>query len=117
LQLLVQRGDVFRANLNPKEGSEQAGIRPVIVVSRDAINKSSPVIIIVPCTDAANKPRMYPSHVRFTAGSCGFTMDTIATCEQIRAISKTRLSDKIGTLTRADLTSIEAAIKIAIDLP
>jgi mRNA interferase MazF len=117
LQLPVQRGEIYRANLNPKEGSEQDGIRPVVVVSRDAINRSSPVIVIVPCTDAANKTKVYPSHVRFKAGTSGLTMDSIATCEQVRAISKTRLKARLGILSRADMASIEAAIKIALDLP
>ncbi len=113
----VQRGDVFEANLNPSKGSEQGGKRPVIVVSRDAINKSSPVIVVIPCTDAANKSRVYPSHVRLAVGAGGLTLESIAICEQVRAISKDRIETHLGTLSRADLARIEAALKITLDLP
>ena len=56
------RGDVFSARLDPTEGSEQAGTRPVIVVSRDSINANSPVVVVIPVTDAGNVKRLYPSH-------------------------------------------------------
>ncbi len=115
--LPVQRGDVYRADLNPTQGSEQDGVRPVLIVSRDAINKSSPVVVIVPFTDAANKTKTYPSHVRFKAGTAGLTMDSVAICEQVRAINKTRLRASLGSLSRIEMTSIEAALKIALDLP
>ena len=115
--LPVQRGDVYRANLHPTEGSEQDGVRPVLIVSRDAINKSSPVVVVVPFTDAGNKTKTYPSHVRFQAGTAGLTMDSVAVCEQIRAISKTRLKTALGSLSRVEMTSIEAALKITLDLP
>ena len=59
----MRRGDIFNARLNPTEGSEQAGIRPVVVVSRDAINKNSSVVVIVPLTKATNVKRSYPSNV------------------------------------------------------
>jgi mRNA interferase MazF len=117
LLLPVQRGDVFRADLYPTQGPEQDGIRPVLVVSRDAINASSPVVIIVPFTDAGNKTKTYPSQVRFKAGTAGLTLDSIALCEQVRAISKTRLRSALGRLSRAEMTSIEAALKITLDLP
>ena len=117
MQLPVQRGEVYRANLHPTEGAEQDGVRPVLIVSRDAINRSSPVVIIVPLTDAANKTKVYPSHVRFKAGTAGLSMDSIAVCEQIRAISKTRLKQRLGNLSRSDMTAIEAAMKITLDLP
>jgi mRNA interferase MazF len=117
LLLPVQRGDVLLANLQPTEGSEQSGTRPVIVVSRDAINKNSPVVVVVPFTDAANKTRIYPSHVRFKAGVAGLTIDSIAVCEQIRAISKTRFKNLLGKLTKSEMASIDAAIQITLDLP
>jgi mRNA interferase MazF len=117
LQLPVQRGDVYRANLTPTEGPEQDGVRPVLIVSRDAINRSSPLVVVIPLTDAANKTKIYPSHVRFKAGTAGLTMDSVALCEQVRAISKTRLKQKMGTLTRPEMTSVEAALKITLDLP
>lgn len=113
----IMRGDVFMANLEPHEGSEQGGTRPIVVISRDALNNSSPVVVIVPVTEAANKKKIYPSHVRAASGKGGLTMDSVIVCEQMRAISKTRLVRQIGKFDRAMMTSIEAAIKITLDLP
>ena len=115
--LPIERGDVLRANLHPTEGSEQDGIRPVVVISRDAINRNSPVVVIVPFTDAANKSKIYPSHVQFKAGTAGLSMDSIAICEQVRAISKGRFKAQLGKLNRSELARIEAALKITLDLP
>lgn len=110
------RGDVFTARLDPSEGSEQGGTRPAVVVSRDAINKYSPVVVIAPITDAANKKKLYPSHVKVPSGMGGLSMDSIVICEQVRAISKTRLTRQIGKFEKATMTSIEAALKITLDL-
>jgi mRNA interferase MazF len=113
----VLRGDVFLANLEPHEGSEQGGTRPVVVISRDALNKYSPVVVIAVITDAANKTKFYPSHVRVANSKGGLTMDSIVMCEQVRAISKTRLIKPLGKFDKPTMTSIEAALKITLDLP
>ena len=110
------RGDVFMANLDPSEGSEQGGTRPVVVVSRDALNQFSPVVVVASITDAANKKKIYPSHVKVLAGIGGLTMDSIVICEQVRAISKTRLERMLGKFDTPTMTSIEAALKITLDL-
>ena len=110
------RGDVFMANLEPSEGSEQGGTRPVVVVSRDAINKFSPIVVVCSITDAANKKKVYPSHVRVSAGTGGLRLDSIVICEQIRAISKTRLKGSLGKFDKSTMTNIEAALKITLDL-
>jgi mRNA interferase MazF len=113
----VQRGDVLTANLEPVQGSEQGGSRPVVVISRDAINRSSPVVVICPITDAENKTKVYPSHVRVPAGTAGLRLDSIVVCEQVRAINKTRLMTPVGKFDKRVMTSIEAALKITLDLP
>jgi mRNA interferase MazF len=113
----VLRGDVFSASLEPVEGSEQGGTRPVVVISRDALNAASPVVVIAPMTDAGNKKKIYPSHVQVAAGTGGLTMDSIVVCEQIRAISKTRLRRSLGKFDRTVMTRIETALKITLDLP
>ncbi len=105
------------ARLSPTEGSEQSGTRPVLVVSRDAINKNNPIVVVVPLTDASNKTRVYPSHVRFHAGDAGLPLDSTAMCEQVRAISKATLTSHLGRVTRPQMVSVEAAVKIALDLP
>jgi mRNA interferase MazF len=111
------RGDVFMANLEPHEGSEQGGTRPVVIVSRDALNIVSPVVVVCSITEAANKKKTYPSHVRVSAGTGGLTLESIVVCEQVRAISKTRLRQQRGKFDRTVMTSIEAALKITLDLP
>ena len=111
------RGDVFMANLEPVQGSEQGGARPIVVVSRDALNQFSPVIVVCSITDAANKKKFYPSHVKVTAGAGGLVLDSIVVCEQVRAISKNRLSRQIGKFDRQVMASIDTALKITLDLP
>lgn len=111
------KGDVYLAVLNPTQGSEQSGTRPVIIVSRDAINQNSPVVIVVPLTDRKNKTRLYPSHVEIKSGEGGTTMDSVALCEQVRAIARTRLTKSLGRLPANRISQINAALKIALDLP
>lgn len=113
---MIRRGDVYQARLDPTEGSEQEGERPVVVVSRDAINQSSPVIVIVPLTDRANKKKIYPSHVILKAGEGGLKLESVALAEQVRAISKTRLLKQLGHLAPQSITAVAAALKIALDL-
>ncbi len=113
----VLRGDVFLASLEPVEGSEQGGTRPVVVVSRDAINRFSSVVVVAPLTDAANKRRVYPSQVKIPAGIGGLRLESIVICEQVRAISKNRLKRHMGRLDRAMMASVENALKITLDLP
>jgi mRNA interferase MazF len=113
----MRRGDVYQADLNPVQGSEQAGTRPVIIVSRDAINENSPVIIVVPLTGAENKSKLYPTHILLNAGTGGLTKDSIALAEQVRAITKTRLRVNVGQLRHDHMRLISTALKIAMDLP
>jgi len=113
----VLRGDVFMAGLEPVEGSEQGGTRPVVVISRNALNEFSTIVVVAPITDAANKKKIYPSHVPVPIGVGGLTMDSIVVCEQVRAINKTRLKRSLGKFDRTIMTRIEAALKITLDLP
>ncbi len=104
------------AQLDPTRGSEQAGVRPVIVVSRDAINRNSSVVICVPCTDAANCRRIYPSQVLLPKGVAGLPLGSVAMCEQVRAITVARLKTQIGRLDRHSLNAVEDRLRIALDL-
>ena len=113
----MKRGDVYQTVLNPTVGSEQSGIRPAIIVSRDAINSSSPVVVIVPLTDRSNKRNLYPSHVEMKMNEAGLTVDSVVLCEQVRAIARTRLRTHLGHVTNHRMSQINAAIKIALDLP
>jgi|SRR5258708_7480229 mRNA interferase MazF len=111
-----KRADIFLARLDPIEGSEQAGTRPVIVVSRDAINANSPVVVVVPVTDAANPKRVYPSHVWLPKGSGGLRMDSIAKTEQIRAIQTSRFLGYYGMLAPRQMTQLDEAVRITLAL-
>ena len=113
---MPKRGDVYKARLDPSEGSEQAGERPVIIMSRDAINQSSPVVVIVPVTDRSHKARIYPSHVVLKTGEGGLTKESVALGEQVRAINKTRFTGYVGHLSNNSITQIGAALKITLDL-
>jgi len=110
------RGDVFSARLDPAEGSEQAGTRPVVVISRDSINTNSPVVVVVPITDAANVKRLYPSHAQLSKSAGGLKMDSVAKAEQIRAIQVSRFVGYYGRLDRDVFGRIEEAIKITLAL-
>jgi mRNA interferase MazF len=88
----------------------------VIIVSRDAINHNSSVVVCVPCTDIANCSRIYPSQVLLKKGTAGLTLDSVAMCEQIRAITADRLVKYIGKLDQHSLKTIEDRLKIALDL-
>jgi mRNA interferase MazF len=112
----VNRGEVYDANLSPTMGSEQAGTRPVVVVSRDAINQASPVVLIVPCTSFRGQ-RIYPSQVLLQAPLGGLDQDSVAMAEQVRAIDKQRLGPLRGSLTRAAMRQMDRALMIALDLP
>ncbi len=113
----MKRGDVYLARLSPTKGSEQAGSRPVVIVSREAINRSSPVVIVVPCTSWTPERRLYPSQVLISEPEGGLTVKTVALCEQVRAITKDRLTDRWGGLGRVTMERVDRALLIAMDLP
>lgn len=113
----MKRGDVFEARLDPTEGSEQSGNRPVVLVSRNAINQASPVVVVIPCTTYRAARRIYPSQVLLRAPEGGLRVDSIALGEQIRAIAKIRLRERWGTLSQEALRRIERALLITLDLP
>jgi len=102
--------------LDPTRGSEQAGSRPVIVVSRDAINHNSSVIVCVPCTDAGNCKRIYPSQLLLRKGAGGLALDSVAMCEQVRAITTDRLGKHLGQLDQQLLNALDERLRVALDL-
>ena len=110
------RGEIYFANLGPTTGSEQGGTRPVVIVSRNALNANAPIVIVVPLTSRENKRRLYPTHVELQAGATGLTKDSVALCEQMRAISKNRLTRRVGSLTAAKMSDVDMTLKIALDL-
>lgn len=110
------RGEVYDVDLDPTSGSEQAGIRPVVLVSRDAINAASPVVLGVPCTTYRPRRRLYPSDVLLHAGDGGLTADSVALCAQVRALDKRRFLRLRGTLSAGAVAAIDRALLIVFDL-
>lgn len=121
---IVFRGELHQARLAPgTEGSEQSGIRPVIIVSRDAINRSSGVVLIVPCTTYQEGDRIYPSQVLINPGDVsslgselGLTNVSIALGEQVRSLAKRRLLGRRGVLSSQALALVDGALRNALDI-
>jgi mRNA interferase MazF len=113
----MMRGEVYQANLDPVTGSEQGGTRPVLIVSRDALNANAPIVIVVPLTSRENKKRLYPTHVELPTGEGSLSKNSVALCEQVRAVSKNRLTKRIGQVSSQKMSAIDATLIIALDLP
>ncbi len=113
----MKRGDVYDALLDPTQGSEQAGVRPVIIVSRNSINLSSSVVLAVPCTTYRTEKRIYRSQVLINPPEGGLERDSLAMAEQVRALAKTRFLRLRGTVSDSTLQQLEMALLIAFDLP
>lgn len=111
---LIQRGDVFWANLDPTVGVEIQKTRPVIVVSNNAINQHSQLVIVVPVT--TNVSRLSPSHILLPRGEGGLNADSKALTEQIRAMDKQRLATKIGALSSRFMRLLEQAIRNSLEM-
>ena len=93
--MIVKRGDIYYADLSPVIGSEQGGVRPILVIQNDVGNKYSPTIIVAAITSQINKARL-PTHIEITAPDYGLPKDSVVLLEQIRTIDKKRLREKIG---------------------
>ena len=115
MNLMVKRGDIFYADLSPVVGSEQGGIRPVLVVQNDVGNKYSPTIIVVAITSQINKAKL-PTHLELPGDEYGLSKNSVILAEQVRTIDKRRLKEKIGHLDDALMTKIDNALKISFGI-
>lgn len=113
--MIVKRGDIFYADLSPVIGSEQGGVRPVLVVQNDIGNKYSPTIIAAAITSQINKAKM-PTHIEISAADYGLNKDSVILLEQIRTIDKKRLKEKIGRLDKGLMEKVNHAIAISFGL-
>lgn len=111
----IKRGDVALCDLNPVVGTEQAGIRPVVVLQIDRANPASPHTIIAPFTTKIRR-RLLPSHVVVSVGMGGLSQDSVLLCEQIRVIDKSRLIRTLGSLGDSSMKEIEAALSMILGL-
>jgi len=113
--VLVRRGDIFYADLNPVVGSEQGGIRPVLVVQNDVGNKYSPTIIIAAITSQIDKAKL-PTHVELPSKDYGLEKDSVILLEQLRTIDKRRLKEKITILDQDIMKKVDEALKVSLGL-
>ncbi len=111
----VKRGELYYADLSPVVGSEQGGIRPVLVVQNDVGNKYSPTIIAVAITSKINKAKL-PTHIELPS-AYGLAKDSVILMEQIRTLDKKRLKERIGELPPATMTKVNRAILISLGFP
>ena len=113
--MVVKRGDIFYADLSPVVGSEQGGVRPVLVVQNDVGNKFSPTVIISAVTSQINKAKL-PTHIEITADEYGLAKDSVILLEQIRTIDKKRLKERIGRLDDELMQMVDDALTISFGL-
>lgn len=113
----IERGEIYFVNLNPVQGREQAGQRPVLVLSIDAINRLPLVVTVVVGTKGANLSRDYPTNVRVSASESGLPMETVFLCFQVRSLDSTRFQNKpAGKVAGATLSRVEDAVRYCLGL-
>ncbi|TFZ41172.1 type II toxin-antitoxin system PemK/MazF family toxin [Soehngenia longivitae] len=113
--MIVKRGEIYYADLSPVVGSEQGGVRPILIIQNDVGNKYSPTVIVAAITSQINKARL-PTHVEITAQDFGLPKDSVVLLEQIRTIDKKRLREKVGKFDDEMMEKIDTALKISVGL-
>lgn len=113
--LSVKRGDIFYADLSPVVGSEQGGIRPILIVQNDVGNKYSPTVIAAAITSRLNKTRL-PTHIEVDASVYGLAKNSVILLEQIRTLDKRRLKEKMGHLDRTAMYKVNQALSVSFGL-
>jgi len=111
----IRRGDIFYADLSPVVGSEQGGMRPVLIVQNDTGNKHSPTVIAAAITSQINKARL-PTHIELGAKSYGLSKDSVVLLEQIRTLDKKRLKERMGQLDDKLMDQVDNAIAVSFGL-
>ena len=111
----VRRGDIFYADLSPVVGSEQGGVRPVLIIQNDMGNRHSPTVIAAAITSQMNKAKL-PTHIELVGQDCGLTKDSIVLLEQIRTLDKRRLREKMGHLDHTVMEKVNGAISVSFGL-
>ena len=112
---MIRRGDIYYADLSPVVGSEQGGVRPVLIVQNDVGNKFSPTVIAAAITSQKYKTNL-PTHIQVNANECGLAKDSIVLLEQVRTIDKKRLKERLGNLDETDMDRIDRALSVSFGL-
>ncbi len=110
---MIKRGELYYADLSPVVGSEQGGVRPVLVVQNDVGNKYSPTVIAAAITSQINKAKL-PTHIELSAIDYGLSKDSVVLLEQIRTLDKRRLKEKIGQLPTSTMQKVNTALLISL---
>ena len=110
---MIKRGDLFYADLSPVVGSEQGGVRPVLVVQNDVGNRYSPTVIAAAVTSKLDKARL-PTHIELYGEDFGLSRNSVILLEQIRTLDKRRLKDRIGSLPTGVMRRVDDALKISL---
>lgn len=113
--VIIRRGDIFYADLRPVVGSEQGGIRPVLIIQNDIGNKHSPTVICAAITSRMNKAKL-PTHVEIEAGKYQIVKDSVILLEQLRTIDKKRLKDRVCHLDLELLDRVDKALQVSLEL-
>ena len=113
--MTVKRGDIYYADLSPVVGSEQGGVRPVLIVQNDVGNRYSPTVIAAAITSQRDKSKL-PTHIEIDSQTCGLSKDSIVLLEQIRTIDKKRLKEKMGRLDDGSMGAVDNALSISFGL-
>ena len=113
--MTVKRGDIYYADLSPVIGSEQGGVRPVLIIQNDIGNKYSPTVIAAAITSQKDKTKL-PTHIQVNATGCGLAKDSIVLLEQVRTIDKQRLKEKMGTLDMSSMDKVNKALTVSFGL-
>ncbi|MDY4574972.1 type II toxin-antitoxin system PemK/MazF family toxin [Intestinibacter sp.] len=111
----IRRGDLYYADLSPVVGSEQGGVRPVLIIQNNIGNKYSPTVIVAAITSQINKAKL-PTHIEIAANEYGLNKDSVILLEQIRTIDKKRLREKIGCLDKSMMLKIDNSLQISLGL-
>ncbi len=111
----IKRGDIYYADLSPVIGSEQGGLRPVLIVQNDVGNKYSPTVIAAAITSRVSKAKL-PTHIDLTGEGAGLAKDSVVLLEQIRTIDKKRLKEKMGHVDEDTMKSVNSAIEVSFGL-
>ena len=111
----IKRGEIYYADLSPVVGSEQGGIRPVLIVQNDIGNRYSPTVIAAAITSQRDKTKL-PTHISVEASDCGLAKDSIVLLEQVRTIDKQRLKERMGSLDVASMGQVDKALSVSFGL-
>lgn len=113
--MIIRRGDIYYADLRPVVGSEQGGVRPVLIIQNDVGNKHSPTVICAAITSKMNKAKL-PTHVELSSRECDMVKDSVILLEQLRTIDKQRLREKICHIEGELQEKVNEALKVSLDL-